>query len=199
MRRWTLIALLLALAAAPAHAKREYLKVVVAEPFIEMRTGPGEGYPVVQVADRGAEILVLKRRTDWFKVRTDRDIEGWVREDQLSQTMQAGGEPVVVDDPGWEDYAGRRWETAISLGDFDGATSISLTGAWRTSANLAVELLAAQISGDFSDGWMAGVRLVHTPFPEWRVAPYLVLGTGVVVTDVATAERMEHSAIFQGP
>jgi uncharacterized protein YgiM (DUF1202 family) len=181
MRTRIIIVLLAALVlGAPAYAKREYVKVVVAEPYIEMRSGPGQGYPVFHVADRGAEIEVLMQRTDWFQVRTDRGVKGWVRQDQLAQTMQASGEPLVVADPGWDDFANRRWEASFSLGDFDGGSSISVTGGWRMSTNLALELMAAQISGDYSDGWMAGVRLVHTPFPEWRVAPYLLLGTGVL-------------------
>ncbi len=40
--------------------------------------------------------------------------------------------------------------------------------------------MASQISGEFSDGWLAAVRLVHTPFPEWRISPYFALGTGVM-------------------
>ena len=53
-------------------AEDQYFTVVVAEPYIELRTGPGRGYPVFHVVDRGDEIEVTKRRTDWFKVRTAR-------------------------------------------------------------------------------------------------------------------------------
>ncbi len=181
MRTRTLITLLAALVLmAPAYAKREVLRVVIAEPYIELRTGPGRGYPVFHVADRGAEVEVLKRRTDWFEVRTARAVEGWVHAGQLARTLETTGAPVEIDDPGWDDFASRHWEMSIALGDFDGASSISLTGGYRLSANLSTELLAAHISGDFSDGWLAGVRLVHTPFPEWRVAPFAMLGTGVL-------------------
>ena len=79
---------------APAYAKRDGLQVVVADPYIEMRTGPGRGYPIFHVADRGAEIAVLKRRTDWFEVRTDRGVKGWVQQEQLARTMETTGEPV---------------------------------------------------------------------------------------------------------
>lgn len=181
MRTRTLIALLAALVTmAPAYAKSELLKVVVADPYIELHTGPGSGYPVFHVADRGAEIEVVKRRTEWYEVRTAKGVEGWVNEAQMARTMQAGGEPMAVADPGWDDFENRRWEMSVGFGDFDGASSISLTGAYRLSANLAAELVGSHISGDFSDGWLAGVRLVHTPFPEWRYAPFLMLGTGAL-------------------
>jgi hypothetical protein len=188
MRTRSFIAVLAALVlAAPAYAKRELLKVVVADPYIEMRTGPGRGYPVFHVADRGAEIEVVRRRTDWFEVRTDRGTDGWVHADQLARTLEATGEPVDVADPGWDEFAGRRWEVSLALGDYDGASSVSLTGAYRLSTHLAAELVTAQISGEFSDGWYAAARIVHTPFPEWRISPFLMLGTGVVNVEPRTA------------
>ena len=184
---------------APAYAKHDFLTVVVAEPYIEMHTGPGRGYPVFHVVDRGARIEVLKRRTDWFQVRTDRGIRGWVREDQLAKTLQEGGEPLAIVNAGWDDFGGRRWEAGVSFGDFAGASSISLIGGWRMSANFTTELMATQLTGNYSDGWMAGVRLVHTPFPEWRITPYLLLGTGVLHVSpraslVSTEDRTDQYA-----
>ena len=188
MRTRTLITLLAALVLmAPAYAKRQVMQVVVADPYIELRTGPGRGYPIFHVADRGAEIEVLKRRTDWFEVRTERGVKGWVKQEQLARTMESTGEPVAIADPDWTDFGGRKWEMSVAFGDFGGASSISLTGAYRLSPNLAAELLGAQISGDSSDGWLAGARLVHTPFPEWRIAPFFTLGTGVMQINPRTS------------
>jgi len=179
--RATLFAMLAALVlVAPAYAKRELLRVTIADPYIEMHTGPGRGYPIFHVADRGAEIEVVKRRTDWYQVRTAREVEGWVRAEQLARTLDTGGQPLALAEPGWDEFAGRRGEVAVMLGDFDGASAISLTAGYLFSANLAAELQAAHLSGDYSDGWLAGVRLVHTPFPEWRIAPFFLLGTGVL-------------------
>jgi len=70
--------MLLVLLAAPAvGAAREYLQVFVAQPYLELHTGPGPGYPVFNVVPREERVDVLYRRTDWFKVRTERGVEGW--------------------------------------------------------------------------------------------------------------------------
>lgn len=181
MRIRLVIILLAALVlGAPAYAKRAPLRVAVAEPYLELRTGPGRGFPVFHVVDRGAEVLVRKRRTDWFLVRTPRGVEGWVHAAEMALTLEPAGTPLAVREPGWAEHQARRWEVSLSLGDFDGASAIALTGAWQFSPNLAAELLAEHISGEFSDGWLAGVRLVHTPFPEWRITPFATLGTGVL-------------------
>ena len=61
--------------------------VVVSDPYIELRTGPGRGYPIFYVAGQGDEITLLKRRTDWFKVRPPRAKEGWVHIEEMQHTL----------------------------------------------------------------------------------------------------------------
>ncbi|HZV92245.1 MAG TPA: hypothetical protein VFF72_03455, partial [Caldimonas sp.] len=40
----------------------------VADPYLEMRTGPGRGYPVFFVVQRNDWIEIELRHTDWFRV-----------------------------------------------------------------------------------------------------------------------------------
>ena len=68
-----LLSLLLLLIAGPSTRRDdEPHKILIADPFIELHTGPGRGYPVFHVVERGREVTIVKRRTDWFQVRTDR-------------------------------------------------------------------------------------------------------------------------------
>ena len=72
-----LLAFLMLIASpGPARADSSH-KILIADPFIELHTGPGRGYPVFHVIERGREVTIVKRRTDWFELRTDRGIEGW--------------------------------------------------------------------------------------------------------------------------
>lgn len=164
----------------PAYGKARHHEAVVAEPFIELHTGPGRGYPVFHVVDRGGHIEILKRRTDWFKVRTDRGIEGWVPLAMIEQTLNTAGQPTRIEDPTADDYVARRWELALAMGDLDGASIISLNGAYRWTRNISTELQVADISGSFSDGWLTTVAVAIQPFPEWKVSPYAALGTGII-------------------
>ncbi len=74
MRLCALAALLicaaLTVAPRPASAAGVYLQVFVRAPYLELHTGAGRGYPVFNVVERDASVDVLKRYTDWFKVRT---------------------------------------------------------------------------------------------------------------------------------
>ena len=66
-----------------AEAAEEYRTVSVADPYLEIRTGPGRGYPKFYVVDRGETVEILKRKTDWFKVRAANGKEGWVEREQI--------------------------------------------------------------------------------------------------------------------
>ena len=90
----SLLLLLLPLLAAPSVCgAREYLQVFVTEPYLELRTGPGRGFPVTQVVPRSESVDVLKRRTDYFKVRTERGIEGWASQKDMQKVVLADGTP----------------------------------------------------------------------------------------------------------
>ncbi len=179
MRRWWLTGLLL-LMVGTAAAEDAGQFVVIADPFIELHTGPGIGYPITQVVERGAEIEVLKRRTDWFKVRGPSGNEGWVRREQMELTLQPSGAPVEVPAATREAWNESRWQAGLLAGDFGGATAYTAFGAYRFSKHLSLELNASQILGNFSDGWAASINVVHNFVPEWRIAPYVSLGTGVI-------------------
>ena len=82
------VSLLLLTFSAAAEEQDGIQYVIVAEPYIEMHTGPGAVFPVTQVIERGQEVGVIKRRTDWFLVRSPRGYEGWVFVDDLQKTLQ---------------------------------------------------------------------------------------------------------------
>jgi len=181
MRRlWLTACLLFVFVHAAADDADDIQYVVVADPYIEMHTGPGAGYPITHVVERDEEIGIIKRRTDWFLVRAPRELEGWVHMDQLEQTLQPSGAAVVIPAATLEEFRRHRWEVGVMAGDFGGATSVSLYGGYTFSRHLSVEVSAGQVLGNVTDGWTVGVDLVHTFVPEWRVSPFFSLGTGII-------------------
>jgi len=168
-----------------AHGAEEENRVRIAEPYIEMHTGPGRGYPVFHVVERDAWVELLQRRTDWFLVRAARGQEGWVHRDQLALTLQADGSATEVPLPTRADYASRRWELAAMAGDFDGINVINLTTGYALTENLSAELSWSKTLGAYASSQLLGISLVHQPFPEWSVSPFLTLGTGAVLLSPA--------------
>jgi Bacterial SH3 domain len=183
-RRWpTKVAPLIAaavlalLAAVPASA-RDYLQLFVAQPYLELHTGPGRGYPVAQVVARGEAVDVLMRRTEWFKVRTERGVEGWAYERDLLLTTLADGTPFTINLGDRAGFASHRWESGVFGGAYAGATLISAYQAVSLTDNLKVEVSASQYLGNLSNGYLIDVGFSHVFMPNWRLSPFVTLGGG---------------------
>jgi len=201
--RWVLLVLTLghfAIAGNAASAEREHREVTIADPFIELHTGPGKGYPVFFVAERGEHIALLMRRTEWFKVQVARGQEGWVHFEQLATTLDDDGEPFDLPALGFDDYTARRWEVGTLYGDFGGANVIGMYGSRTVTPNLSGEIWVSQALGRFSDSTMVTLNIVHLMYPDWRASPYFTLGGGVIKTQpkatlVATTDRTDNVAL----
>jgi hypothetical protein len=164
-------------------AADEYYTVTVADPYLEMHTGPGGGYPKFHAVERGETIEVIKRRTDWFLVRDARGTEGWVNREQLELTLKPDGQGVEFSEADQADFTGARWEAGMLSGDYGGANIISLYTGYSLNPNVSLEVWGSQILGNFSNGWMGSVNVVHETWPEWRISPFFTLGAGVVRTE----------------
>jgi hypothetical protein len=161
-------------------------QVVIVDSFIELRSGPGRGYPVFHIEEKGETIVLLKKKTQWFKVRTLKGKEGWVHEDTMARTLLTDGANFDSGNSDQEDFSNRAWETGVLAGDFGGATSLTLHGGWNFTNNLGAELSVTQALGNVADIRFANVSLLHQPFPEWRVSPYFKLGAGIIQTSPFT-------------
>jgi hypothetical protein len=196
--------LLLLLLAAPAlSGAREYLQVFVASPYLEMHTGPGRGYPVFHVVDRDKSVDVLARYTEWFKVRTEQNVVGWVAEGDMLHTVLADGSPFTFNRGDRAGFTQHRFEMGMFAGEYGGATLISAYGSLSFNSQLAAEVSVGQFLGNVSNGVIADIGLMHVFMPEWRWSPFVTLGTGIVHTEpkatlVQPLNRTEQTAYVGG-
>ncbi|MGH3828790.1 MAG: SH3 domain-containing protein [Pseudonocardiaceae bacterium] len=159
------------------------MQLFVTQPYLELHTGPGRGFPVTQVVARGESVDVLFRRTDWFKVRTERGIEGWASVHDLSQTQMADGSPFAVDTGTLSGFRTHAWEGGVFAGAYAGATLISAYAALSVTDNLKIEADLSQFLGNVSNGYLIDVGLAHVFVPQWRVSPFVTLGAGITRTE----------------
>ena len=203
MARLIACALLLCLAGVATTARADGLEVIVADPFLELRTGPGRGFPIVHVVERGDQVRVLKRRTDWFHVQDADGREGWVHRSQMAETLVPAGARLQIDDPAREDFGAHRREVGLLVGDFEGSNVITAYGAYAFNEHLAGELAVSQLLGNYSDGLMATLGVTHVPRPDWRIQPFFSIGTGFINVEpkgtlVQTPERTDQLAYVGG-
>jgi len=170
-------------------------QVQVAEPFVELRTGPAQGFPVVHSLEKGEWLTLLKRKTDWIKVADAKGQQGWINIEDILLTRDVDGEPVDLKEPRFDDYRTRRWESGMMMGEFD-ETSVNsgYIGYWMTE-NLSAELSASQVLGSSSEIQMFNLSLTHQLFPTWRFSPFFTLGAGQIkVKPKATLVSVENDS-----
>ncbi len=176
-----------AIAAEPQAVARvddlKLLQLFIAAPYLDLRTGPGRGYPVTHVVARGESLDVIFRRTDYFKVRTARGVEGWAAAGDLQSALLADGSPFTIDLGDRSGYQTHGWELGAFAGDFDGADLVSFYGARSLNDNLKLELSASQYLGEQRSGFMVEAGVTHVFAPEWRLSPFVTFGGGLFRVD----------------
>jgi Bacterial SH3 domain len=177
----------------------EHLQVFVTEPYLELHTGAGRGYPVFNVVPRDQSVQVLFRRTDWFKVRTERGVEGWAAQRDMIKTVLADGTPFKFDLGDRSGFTSHTIEAGIFMGAWGGADYVSAYTSYSFNSQLALEGALGQFLGKYTNGVTGDIGLAHVVMPEWRISPFFTIGTGFVhmepkVTLVQPQDRVEQTA-----
>lgn len=163
---------------ATAHAEENTVRVQVTDPYIELRTGLGRGFPVFYAADRGEWIEILKRKTDWYKVRLNIGKEGWVNRAQLENTLTEAGAQTTFRDVMLSDYLQRRLEAGFAWGRFKDDPVLILRVGYGLTPNLFTEFSASQVTATFSSTSLLQLNLLAMPYADRRVSPFFTLGVG---------------------
>jgi hypothetical protein len=174
-----LILLLLALKSVLAE-EGELPQVTIADPFIEMHTGPSAGYPIFHIVDRGQVITILRRRTNWFEIRTEQGKTGWADRDQMQQTLLPSGEKLVISDATKDDFVQRDWLFGATGGEFERAPILSIFTGYSFTKNISTELTLAQSVGNVSSSTIWKINILMQPFPEASYSPYFTIGSGSI-------------------
>lgn len=177
--------LLLALACSGMVTAEEW-RVQIADPYIDIHTGPGRGYPVFHVVEEGAWITLIKRRTQWIKVRTPRGQSGWVHRQQLARTLDESGSYVALEERKLEDFFRPHGEVGVMIGELDNITSLTVHGGYAFTENLQLDLMWTEAAGSFASTRLINLGLQHHLYPRWRLSPYVLIGVGDVRVEPRT-------------
>jgi hypothetical protein len=197
-----LVVLLFGLCGALTVSAQEW-RVQVADPYIDIHTGPGRGFPVFHVVEEGGWITLIKRRTQWIKVRSPRGQEGWVHRRQLARTLDETGNYVALEERSLADFFRPHGEAGVMVGELDNITSLTVHAGYAFTENLQVDLMWTEAAGSFASTRMINLGLQHHLYPRWRASPYLLIGAGsvrveprnVLVKSDTRSERGAHAGV----
>jgi hypothetical protein len=178
-------------------------RVQVTDPYLELHTFPGRGYPIFHVAARGEWVAIELRHTDWYKVRTATGKEGWVHRSQLVSTLGEDGEPQRFADLTLHDYLQRRFEVGAAYGRFHSEPMDKFYASYRFTDTLSIESDFEQVQGTFSGTTLWNVNLQAEPWSDRRFSPFAGIGIGKfrnvpnrsLVQDLLTNVRMSDAVV----
>jgi hypothetical protein len=174
-----LTGLALGLSAVPALAAdspRE--RLIVADPYLDLHTGPGRGFPKFFVVERNDWVEIELRHTDWFRVRTSSGKVGWVVRQQLERTLTEAGSEKTFRDVVVDDYLRRKFEMGAGYGRFKKEPMLKLWLGYRMSDTLSLEGSMAQVQGVFSGTDLWHINLNSEPWSHRRLSPFFGVGVG---------------------
>lgn len=189
----SIAAVIIALFSSNTFADDKYVNINVEPVYVDVYSGPAEGYPVFHTLERGQPVEILKSRTEWFKIRTltrYQPIEGWVHRDELYPDG----------DNDWNKPSDSRWSWTTAVGSIEGAQSIDLTVNMRVSDNITIGATVGEASGDFSTLRYGYIR-AYSDLPSlWSVTPYFTIGAGALDTQpntqlVQVEDRLDSSML----
>ena len=186
IKRSLLFIMLLCFMVTAINADDQGQQVKVADPYIELHTGPGAAYPIFYVIERGEWISISKRKTEWFKVHAPNQPAGWVHRSQLERTLNAQGEKVKLADIDLDDYQQRKWEMGVLYGEFEGAPSLGLALGYVFNEQLSAELSYTEALGNFSSSMIVNANVLSYGDDIWKLKPFFTLGAGWLKTEPRT-------------
>jgi len=163
----------------------EAVTVKVSGDYVNLHSGPGRGYPIVQVALKGETLVLNKRRTDWVQVEFKQQ-QYWLARADLTQLATLQQQTFTVTDDRIAQYEQRSLEASFMFGDFNGSSFYQLSLAYLFSPYLQTELAVGQANGDQADNLSAELSVYLSPMPHWRLSPYFGIGGGVLRTTPRT-------------
>jgi len=153
-------------------------QVQITDPYIELHTGPGRGFPIFFVAPRSQWIGIELRHTDWYKVRTEDGKVGWVTRQQLESTLTDAGDKKTFRDMLLDDYLSRRVQMGAAWGQFKSEPMLKLWTSYRFSETLSAEGTLGQVQGLFSGTDFWHINLLSEPWSDQRISPFFSIGLG---------------------
>lgn len=157
------------------------IKLMIEVTYIQLHSGPGIGYPILNVIEKGELVELLVKRTSWLKVKDQRNNIGWLNQKDL-EGLTDQGKKIIQTQYTTEDFKSRGYEAGVMYGEFENSDFYNLYLGYSLSSVFSAEISAGKALGNISDSDIYEVMLTSQPFPELFIIPYVGVGGGIINT-----------------
>jgi len=149
-------------------------EAIVRTPFMEVYTGPGRGYPVFFVVEKGEEFKFQNQKNDWFKVQSRDGLFGWInyKDFAFATSKQIPNARQQIIDS--------KWTVGILAGLFGKDNSYSAEAGYYLFPSLVLNAKISKITGDFSSSSILSSQVQFQGFRHSMFSPYIGAGFGLM-------------------
>lgn len=164
----------------------------VAQDYIDIRTGPGRGYPVMNILERDSWFQIDKQFTSWLKItQLDKlntpeqfklgSISGWIHLSDLNNITNLLGNPIDVPNHNFTQYnQDRPWSGSVVTGELSGASLLGVIGSYRFNNHFSLEAALTQSASKLATRQSYNIQLLHHTTLSEKYQPFFLIGTGIL-------------------
>ena len=160
----------------------------VSAAYLELRSGPARGYPIIYTLKYRQQLNILSRKTQWIKIKTEEGDSGWIRQKDLSKLVLIESQsPVKYTGIDRQAYENKTIEFGLYTGGVNGGSNdntplIAASLAWQFTQQYALDFTAMHMLGNNEESFLMHLDLQHTMVPQWIISPTFNVGLGKIET-----------------
>lgn len=169
--------------------------VWVLGPLVNVHSGPGKGYPIVNTLEKGEQLQLDRQYTNWIAVKADNGAKGWVNANNLELLVDADGRPLT--DRNVNETAGRL-SIHIAAGTLDGQKGIDVGIGYGISEYLRFDGVLRHTTEDYLQGreLFGKLSLDLAKFGQYQT--FVNIGYGTLSTDGTINGRSDFDTFKSG-
>lgn len=152
--------------------------VTVEQAYVDVHTGPGIGFPVFTVIERGHRFNVLAEQGPWFKVQSDRQEVGWVAGEAIAVDAVNHSPRVSFAAAEHAYNSARNYMVGVDGGMLWRDYVYRLSGSYHMLKGLHMDMMYAQSAGLYMMSNYYSVGLQWYLWSEQRFSPSLFVAGG---------------------
>lgn len=155
--------------------KNPYIhQLLVAQPFLDIHTGPGSMYPKFYIAENNEVVYISAYQSDWYQVELRNHtghakVNGWMPAAMIDPFLKSSSS--TYKDAG-------RWFVGTAGGVFANEAMIQGKLGYFLGEQLWVEFAISEVLEDLSSSILYQVNLLHAPLGKKTISPFFGIGMG---------------------